>query len=311
MSELRFDDKVAVVTGAGRGIGRAHAQLLASRGARVVVNDLGIEVDGTNASSGPADDVVAEIRAAGGVAVANANSVADRQGAEGVVDQAIEEFGGIDILIHNAGFNLGPFEAILDVHVRAAYWLTERAWPTMMDQRSGRIILTTSAAGLYGDGTGPEFNPKQAYATAKMALVGMTKALAMRGRPVNINTNALSPTGDTRLVGLNKGITNTREGTPPPEATINWVARHAAPAKVAAGTAWFVHDDCRETGRVLAIGAGRVAEVFIGVTEGYLNPDLTPEDVRDNVTAAFDQDRSFVPVDMTDYAAQVRRIIGE
>jgi NAD(P)-dependent dehydrogenase (short-subunit alcohol dehydrogenase family) len=311
MSELRFDGKVAVVTGAGRGIGRAHAQLLASRGAKVVVNDLGIEVDGTGASSGPADEVVAEIRAAGGVAVVNANSVADREGAEGVVDQALEEFGGIDILIHNAGFNLGPFEAILDVHLRAAFWLTERAWPTMMSQQSGRIILTTSAAGLYGDGTGPEFNPKQAYATAKMALVGMTKALAMRGRPVNINANALSPTGDTRLVGLNKGITNTREGTPPPETTINWVARHAAPEKVAAGTAWFVHDDCRETGRVLAIGAGRVAEVFIGVTEGYLNPELTPEDVRDNVKAVFDQDRSFVPVDMTDYAAQVRRIIGE
>ena len=225
MSELRFDDKVAVVTGAGRGIGRAHALLLASRGAKVVVNDLGIEVDGTGASSGPADAVVAEIRAAGGVAVANPNSVADREGAEGVVDQALEEFGGLDILIHNAGFNLGPFEAILDVHLRAAYWLTERAWPTMMAQKSGRIILTTSAAGLYGDGTGPEFNPKQAYSTAKMALVGMTKALAMRGRPVNINANALSPTGDTRLVGLNKGITNTREGAPPPEATINWVAR--------------------------------------------------------------------------------------
>jgi NAD(P)-dependent dehydrogenase (short-subunit alcohol dehydrogenase family) len=311
MSELRFDDKVAVVTGAGRGIGRAHALLLASRGAKVVVNDLGIEVDGTGASSGPADEVVAEIRAAGGVAVANPNSVADREGAEGVVDQALEEFGGLDILIHNAGFNLGPFEAILDVHLRAAYWLTERAWPTMMAQKSGRIILTTSAAGLYGDGTGPEFNPKQAYSTAKMALVGMTKALAMRGRPVNINANALSPTGDTRLVGLNKGITNTREGAPPPEATINWVAEHAAPAKVAAGIAWFVHDDCRETGRVLAVGAGRVAEVFIGVTEGYINPDITPEDVRDNVKDVFDQGRSFVPVDMTDYAARMRKLIGE
>jgi NAD(P)-dependent dehydrogenase (short-subunit alcohol dehydrogenase family) len=310
---MRFDGRVAVVTGAGRGIGRAHALLLASRGASVVVNDLGADVFGQSPSAGPADEVVAEIRAAGGTALASAESVAREAGANAVIDAAVDAFGRVDVVVHNAGRTLGDYGPMMDVHVGAGVWLTERAWPGMVERGYGRIVLTTSASGLYGDGTGPGPNPKQHYGTAKTAIIGLTKALAVRGAPAGITANAISPTADTRLVGLNSDITNTREGAPPASATINWVATNAPARLVAAGALWLMHESCPVSGRLFAIGAGRVGEVFIGVTEGFVSPDgqLVPEDVPAHLDEVRDRARHHVPVDMGDYGQWIRSIVPD
>jgi NAD(P)-dependent dehydrogenase (short-subunit alcohol dehydrogenase family) len=308
---LDFTGRVAVVTGAGRGIGRAHALLLASRGAKVVVNDLGADVMGVGASSEPAEEVVAEIRGAGGEAIANANSVATREGAESLIQAAYSRYGSVDVLVHNAGRNLGDLDSILDVHVRAGFWLTDAVWDAMVAQKFGRIVLTTSASGLYGDGTGPGVNPKQPYATAKSAVIGLTKALAMRGAPADIRVNAISPTAHTRIVGLNRGIENTRSGAPSSSATPDWVAVNAPPELVAAGALWLMHGSCPVSGRLYAVGTGRVGEIFLGVTRGYIATDgeLCPEDVAAHLDEVHDRGAFHVPIDMGDYAQWVRSIV--
>lgn len=311
MDALDFTGRVAVVTGAGRGIGRAHALLLASRGAKVVVNDLGADVMGVGTSSAPAEEVVAEIRAAGGEAIADTNSVATREGAERLIEAAYSRYGSADVLVHNAGRNLGDIDSILDVHVRAGFWLTDTVWAAMVAQEFGRIVLTTSASGLYGDGTGPGVNPKQPYATAKTAVIGLTKALAMRGAPVDIRVNAISPTAHTRIVGLNRGIENTRPGAPSSGATPDWVATNAPPELVAAGALWLMHDSCPVSGRLYAVGAGRVGEIFVGVTRGYIAPngELAPEDVLVHLDEVHDRRAFHVPLDMGDYSQWVRSIV--
>src|SRR6266702_5943264 len=265
MGSLDFTGRVAVVTGAGRGVGRAHAELLAARGAKVVVNDLGVDVYGDDPSPDAADEVVATIRAAGGEAIADHSSVASQEGSQGLIEHAHEAYGRVDVLVHNAGRNLGDLDSLLDVHVRAGFWLTDTVWDGMAERNFGRVVLTTSASGLYGDGTGPGPNPKQPYATAKAAVIGLTRSLAMRGRPVDIRVNAISPTADTRLVGLNRGIENTRAGAAPSAATPDWVSANAPASAVAAGALWLLHESCPVTGGLYAIGAGRVAEIFLGV----------------------------------------------
>jgi NAD(P)-dependent dehydrogenase (short-subunit alcohol dehydrogenase family) len=312
MTRLGFSDRVAVVTGAGRGIGRAHAQLLAARGARVIVNDLGVDVRGDDPSPDAADEVVQAIRSDGGEAVADHSSVASLEGTRALIDRAMAAYGRVDVLVHNAGRNVGDVESMLDVHVRAGFWLTDAVWPGMVERSFGRIVLTTSASGLYGDGTGPGANPKQPYATAKAAVIGLTRSLAMRGRPADIRVNAISPTADTRLVGLNRGIENTRAGAPSSTATPDWVSANAPASVVAAGALWLMHESCPVTGGLYAIGAGRVAEIFLGVTHGYIaDGELEPEDVLDHLAEVHNRAGYHVPVDMGDYAQWVRSIIPD
>lgn len=284
--------------------------LLASRGAAVVVNDLGVDVRGNAASSAPAEEVVAEIRAAGGEAIANGASVATRDGASGIVDAAVDVFGRVDIIIHNAGLNMGELDEIFALHIEGAWWLVERAWPGMVERGHGRIVLTTSTSGLFGDGTGPGPNPKQAYATSKTAVIGLTKSLAVRGRTAGIKVNAISPTAYTRLVELNRGLATTREGSSRPEDAIEWMAANAAPGLVAAGTLWLTHDDCPVTGRLFNVGAGRVAEIFLGVNRGYMAPgrDLDPDEVIDHLDEIADRAGCFVPIDTMDYSQWVRSL---
>jgi NAD(P)-dependent dehydrogenase (short-subunit alcohol dehydrogenase family) len=279
----------------------------------VVVNDLGVDVSGADPSPDAADEVVAAIRAAGGAAVADHSSVATQDGAQSLVGRALAEFGPVDVLVHNAGRSIGSLDDMLDVHIRAGFWLSDAAWAAMSERGDGRIVLTTSASGLYGDGTGPGVNPKQPYATAKAGVIGLTRALAMRGRPVEIKVNAISPTAHTRLVGLNRGIENTRADAPSSTATPDWVSTNAPARLVAAGALWLMHESCPVTGGLYAIGAGRVAEIFLGVTRGYVAPDgeLEPEDVLAHVAQVHDRDGAHVPLDMGDYARWVRSIIPD
>jgi NAD(P)-dependent dehydrogenase (short-subunit alcohol dehydrogenase family) len=291
--ELRFDGRVAIITGAGRGVGREYARLLAARGATVVVNDLGCASDGTGASTGPADEVVAEITAAGGTALANGNDMTTAEGCAGLIAAAHEAFGRVDILIHNAGYVFGDFDALLDIHVRAAHRLTEAAWPIMTEQGYGRILLTSSGAGLYGSGLMPF------YGAAKMAVFGLARCLSDKAAGTGIKVNLIGPCAATRLV------TELPKSDP-----MDWVIAKADPALIAPAAAYLVHEDCPVTGEMLSVGAGRVARNFVAETHGYLNPDHTLEDVRDHFGEVMAEDGYHVPADMNELVDVFMKIVG-
>ena len=275
MAAIGFEGRVAIVTGAGGGLGREHALLLASRGAQVVVNDLGGAVDGTGASAGPAQRVAEEIEAAGGVAVADTNSVATPEGGEAMVKTALDAFGRVDVVINNAGIlrdksfaNMTPdlWDPVVDVHLRGAYCVTRAAWPHLRDQAYGRVVCTASAAGIFG-------NFGQAnYGAAKMGLVGLTRVLAQEGAKYNIRANAIAPVARTRMT----------------ETLLGPLADKLDPALVSPVVAWLASEDCPVTGEIYSVGGGRVAKIFVGVTAGFFKKDLSVEDVRDN----FEQIRS-------------------
>ena len=275
MSDLSFENRVAVITGAGGGLGREHALLLASRGAQIVINDLGGAVDGTGGDLGPAAKVVAEIEALGGVAVADGNSVGTPEGGEAIIKTAIDAFGRVDILINNAGIlrdktfhNMTPdlVDAVIGVHLLGAFNVTRPAWIHMREQKYGRVVNTSSNSGIIG-------NFGQAnYGAAKMGLVGFTRVLAAEGAKHNIKVNALAPVAKTRMT----------------EELLGAMADKLDPKLVAPIVAWLVHEDCPVTSEIYSAGGGRIARFFIGLTEGYYNAELSLEDVRDN----FDQIRS-------------------
>ncbi|MEO8123540.1 MAG: SDR family NAD(P)-dependent oxidoreductase [Burkholderiales bacterium] len=199
---IEFKGRVAIVTGAGGGLGRAHALALAARGARVVVNDLGGARDGSGGSSSAAEAVVAEIRAAGGEAIANGASVTDFDAVQAMVAQAMDAWGRVDVLVNNAGIlrdktfakmDLADFRLVLDVHLMGAVHCTKAVWPIMQAQKYGRIVMTTSSTGLYGN-----FGQSN-YGAAKMALVGLMQTLALEGAKYDIHVNCLAPTAATRM----------------------------------------------------------------------------------------------------------------
>jgi NAD(P)-dependent dehydrogenase (short-subunit alcohol dehydrogenase family) len=202
MADLGYDGKVAIITGAGGGLGREHALLLASRGAQVVVNDLGGSVSGEGGSEGPAHTTAKEIEDLGGIAVADTNSVATPEGGEAIVKTALDNFGKVDIVINNAGIlrdktfhNMTPefVDPVLDVHLRGAFWVTRPAWVKMREQGYGRVINTSSNSGILGN-----FGQSN-YGAAKMGLVGFTRVLAAEGAKYNIKVNALAPVARTRM----------------------------------------------------------------------------------------------------------------
>ncbi|XOV88491.1 MAG: SDR family NAD(P)-dependent oxidoreductase [Pseudomonadota bacterium] len=208
MLATEFEGRVVVVTGAGRGLGRSHAREFARRGARVVVNDLGGAVDGTG-SSNTAQSVVDEILAEGGTAIANTASVADEQGARSIINDAVREFGGVDVLVNNAGIlrdktfanvTMENFRAVLDVHLMGAVYVTNAAWPVMAERQYGRIVFTSSGSGIFGN-----FGQSN-YASAKMALIGLMNVLKLEGAKKGIRVNCLAPGASTRMTeGLPSG----------------------------------------------------------------------------------------------------------
>jgi NAD(P)-dependent dehydrogenase (short-subunit alcohol dehydrogenase family) len=253
---IRYDDRVAIVTGAGAGLGRSHAMLLASRGAKVVVNDPGGAVDGRGDQQAVADKVVAEIRAAGGEAVASYDSVADAPAAQRIVDTAMNTWGRLDILVNNAGvlrdkaFNnmdMADYEFVNQVHHFGTVYCTKAAWPIMRKQQYGRIVITTSGSGTVG-------NFGQAnYGAAKMAVNGFINVLRFEGAKYNIRINAISPSARTRMT----------ESLLPPD-----VAPYMKPELVSPAVAWLCSEECDQNGEIIAATAGGYARVQYFVTEG-------------------------------------------
>ncbi|MGB1724608.1 MAG: SDR family oxidoreductase [Ilumatobacteraceae bacterium] len=243
-AELGFDGRVAIISGAGGGLGRQHALMLASRGALVVVNDLGGAVDGTGSDKGAAERVVDEIRALGGEAVADTNSVSTPEGGEAIVATAVEAFGTVDIVINNAGIlrdkafhNMDPamYDAVLEVHLRGALNLTQPAFKIMRDKGYGRIVSTSSGAGVFG-------NFGQAnYGAAKMGLVGLTRVLAVEGARNNIRANAIAPIALTRMT----------------EDLLGDLGQKLQPEFVAPLVTYLAHESCEASGRLFSVGGGR------------------------------------------------------
>ena len=287
MPALRFDDRVAIVTGGGGGLGREHALLLAARGAKVVVNDVGGAVDGTGSSQAPAQATVEHIQALGGTAVADTNTVATPAGGEAIVRTALDAFGRLDIVINNAGIlrdkafhHMTPelLEPVLDVHLRGAFNVTRPAWLAFRERSYGRVLLTASNSGILGN-----FGQSN-YGAAKMGLVGLARVLSLEGAKYNIKVNVLAPMARTRMT----------------EELLGPLAARLDPAAVAPVAAWLVHEDCPVTGEIYSAAGGRVARMFIGLTRGWYQPELTVEDVRDHFEQIRDETGYTVPASVAE-----------
>jgi NAD(P)-dependent dehydrogenase (short-subunit alcohol dehydrogenase family) len=266
MSELRFDGRVAVISGAGRGLGRAYALLLASRGCKVVVNDNGSAPTGDVVIAKPADEVVAEIKATGGEAVACAASVATPDGATEIVQTAIDTWGRIDILIHNAGnvrygtiaeISIEDWTAVIDVHFKGGFFLAHAAMPHMIAAKYGRVVLTASCSGLYGSQTTVN------YGMSKAGLMGLNNVLALEGGEHGIKSNTIIPAAVTRMAdGLDTSM------YPPLE-----------PELVAPMVAWLAHEDCPVSGEHYIAGGGRMARAYTTETKGLYQSNWSVEGV--------------------------------
>ncbi len=266
MSELRFDGRVAVITGAGRGLGREYALLLASRGARIVVNDPGSAIKGDGIDAGPAQSVVDEIREAGGEAVASTESVATEAGGAAIIHAAIDAWGRIDILIHNAGnvrygslneISHEDFQAVVDVHFTGAFNVVRAAFPLMSAAQYGRIVLTSSIGGIYGN------NNCVNYGMSKSGMIGLSNIISLEGESANIKSNLIVPGAVTRMAG---GLDTSQY---PP----------MGPELVAPMVGWLAHESCSVSGEMMAAVGGRMARMFIAETPGVYRPSWTIDDI--------------------------------
>lgn len=291
MAQLSFDDRVAVITGAGRGLGRAYALLLASRGARVVVNDTGGSLQGEGTDPGPAEEVAREIRSAGGEAASCTASVATPEGGRSVVEAALAHYGRLDVLVHNAGIvRAAPlaemaqrdFDAVLDVHLRGAFHVVQPAFAHMGQAGYGRIVLTSSIGGLYG-------NHRQAnYAAAKAGIVGLSNVVALEGAAVGVKCNVIVPGAVTRMAeGLDTSA------YPP-----------MSPELVAPVVAWLAHESCSISGEMWMSIAGRVARAFIAESRGVYRSSWSIEEVGEQMEAIRSREDLFVAGDDGDAHAE-------
>jgi NAD(P)-dependent dehydrogenase (short-subunit alcohol dehydrogenase family) len=271
---ISLEGKVAVVTGAGRGLGRAYVELLAERGARVVVNDLGTDVSGFGKDSTIAEQVADLIRSRGGEAIANDSDVSTAEGSSDVIATTIERFGRIDLLVNNAGIcgsqlfedaTLDDFDHYWRVHLGGPVNTVKAAWPYMVAQRYGKIILTTSVSGLFG------LRGQATYAAAKCAVVGLMRILAIEGAEHGILVNAISPIGYTRMHPAAGSRLSEADGraTMPVETV--------APAIV-----WLASDRCSETNHIYHVGVGAIQRIAIVIGPGFYDPHLTPESIAEN-----------------------------
>ncbi|MGA7054707.1 MAG: SDR family NAD(P)-dependent oxidoreductase [Mycobacterium sp.] len=295
MNELRFDGRVAIVTGAGGqdpSLGRSHAKLLAERGAKVVVNDLGVGPDGRGILRANAEQVVDEIRAADGEAVADQHSVADEEGAHSVVQTALDTWGRLDILINNAGvcfmvhfdeISSADIRNVIDVHLMGTLWMCRAAWPHMRDAGYGRIVNTTSGA-MFG------LENLSIYGAAKGGIFGLTRGLAVEGDPLGIKVNALGPAANTSAV---------RHFNEPSQFT-KLMEDYFPTRLVSPAVAFLAHESCPVSGANLEAGGGNLGIRVFGQTTGYYDSDLTIEAVRDNFDTVVDTSTARMMGDLPD-----------
>ncbi len=284
---LSFDGKVAIITGAGGGLGRSHALEIARRGGFVVVNDLGGSIDGVGGDDSAAQKVVDEITAAGGEAVANHDSVATPDGGAAIVQTAIDTWGKVDIVINNAGIlrdtsfaKMTPeqLEPVLDVHLKGAFYVTQPAFIHMKEQGYGRIVNTSSGAGIFGN-----FGQTN-YGAAKMGLVGLANVLAVEGAKYNIKANVIAPVAATRMT----------------EDLLGPLLDKLGPEYITPIAVYLASEDCEVTGEIYTCGGGRVARVFIGATPGFTDPELSVESVAANLAQIRDEEGYEVPANLNE-----------
>jgi len=297
MADLGYDGKVAIITGAGGGLGRSHALELAKRGARIVVNDLGGSLDGQGGDAGPAAKVAQEINDLGGEAVASNDSVSTPEGGKAIVARAVEEFGTVDIVINNAGIlrdktfhNLTPelLTPVIDVHLLGAFYVTQPAWLIMREKSYGRVINTSSNSGILGN-----FGQSN-YGAAKMGLVGFTRVLANEGRKYNIKVNAIAPVAKTRMT----------------EELLGSFGDKLAAEEITPTVAFLAHEDCPVTGEIYSVAGGSVSRFFIGLTPGYYKNGHTVEDVRDNFDLIRNEENYIVPEGPQDELAKLLGLLS-
>jgi NAD(P)-dependent dehydrogenase (short-subunit alcohol dehydrogenase family) len=272
MSEIRFDDRVAVITGAGGGLGKTYALEFAKRGGKVVVNDLGGAADGTGGGSSMADQVVKEITESGGTAVANYDSVSTPEGGEAIIQTALDNFGQVDIVVNNAGIlrdksfaKLSPqeLEIVIDVHLKGAFFVSQPAFRAMKPRNYGRFVFTASAAGIFGN-----FGQTN-YGAAKMGLVGLSNVLAVEGKKNNILSNVIAPIARTRLT----------------EDLLGPMAENLKPEQVTPLVTYLCSEACEETHSIYSVGGGKYSRIFVGLGKGYfsgLGVVPTAEDIAAN-----------------------------
>jgi NAD(P)-dependent dehydrogenase (short-subunit alcohol dehydrogenase family) len=267
MTDLRFDGRVAIITGAGGGLGRCHALELARRGARVLVNDLGGALDGSGSSISAAQRVVDEITAFGGIAAPNHDSVSTPQGGQAIVQAALDAFGRVDVLVNNAGFlrdkafhkmDQTMIDAVIDVHLKGAFYVSQPAFRLMRAQGYGRIVNTSSASGLFG-----RFGQAN-YGAAKAGLAGLTRVLALEGAGHGIQVNAIAPVASTRMT----------------ENILGDLAARVSPESVSPMVAYLAHEECAVNGHFYSVAGGRIARIFVAETRGVVLAENTPEAIQ-------------------------------
>lgn len=283
MPEVTFQDRVAIITGAGGGLGRSHALDLARRGAKVVVNDLGGDLTGRHGGTAMADQVVAEIRAAGGEAVANHDSVATPEGGRGIVETALDAFGRVDVLVNNAGnIRNAPFtdltpeaiESLLAVHVKGAFHVTQPAFAAMRERGYGRIVFTASSAGLFG-------SIHQAnYAAAKGGIFGLANVVALEGAPHGILSNTILPAAASRMAA---------DMDPAQFVGMPTTPAHGEPEMITAMVTYLASEANTRNRELYSIARGRYGRVFLGVAPGWHVPADEPVPTADDVAAAIDR----------------------
>ena len=292
MSEIRFDDRVVIVTGAGGGLGRTYALEFGRRGAKVVVNDLGGAMDGTGASASMADKVVKEITEAGGTAVSNHDSVSTPEGGEAIVQTAIDNFGKVDVVINNAGIlrdktfaKLSPDDLglVIDVHLKGAFFVSQPAFRSMKDNGYGRFVFTASAAGIFGN-----FGQTN-YGAAKMGLVGLSNVLAVEGAKYNIKSNVIAPLARTRLT----------------ENLLGPMAERLSPECVTPLTVFLASEANPNTHEIYSVGGGRFARIFVGLCPGWMSEEgpgavVSAEDVQSHLEQIRSPEGYIVPGSITD-----------
>jgi NAD(P)-dependent dehydrogenase (short-subunit alcohol dehydrogenase family) len=316
MGAIRFDGRVAIVTGAGGGLGRGYALDLASRGAAVVVNDLGGTFDGKGSSHSMADNVVAEIRQAGGKAVASYDSVATAAGGEAIVAKAIESFGKVDILINNAGtLRNAPVDELpdstldemLNVHLKGAFYVTRPAFRVMKKQKYGRILFASSAAGMFGNAS------QAAYGAAKAGLVGLMNVLSQEGQAHNVFCNALLPTAESRM-----------GAAMPPEQLQDFMALYqssgpllghtSTPPFVTPMVTYLVSEACQSTHGIYSASLGRYARVFVAASDGWVGPRDQPpsaEHIADHFAEICDARKVSIPASLKDEFVEIIKLLRQ